>query len=1061
MKRRDSLSDLWAASAAMALTLALCHALPAAEPERLAKQVLAATGVRGGLVVHVGCGDGSLTAALRANERFLVQGLDADPANVDAARQHVRKLGLYGPVSVRQWTGGRLPYAENMVNLLVAEDAERSGGPSMAEVRRVLAPLGVAYIRGAEGWVKTVKPWPADIDEWTHFLHGPGGNAVARDKRVAPPRSFQWAAGPLWSRHHDTVPSVSAMVSARGRVFYIVDEAPVAMTGNAPDKWALVARDAFNGIELWRKPIADWGWRAWSGFWKGRFNQPNQVAKRLVAVGDRVYATLGFNAPLTAIDAATGKVLRTYKGTECTDEILFVDGTLVLSINQAAQGPGTVKDKPPVKKSVVALAPDTGKVLWTAGSFTGNSTKTGPVERVTHLLLAASGGRVFLMDGDAVVGLDLKSGKQLWRSARPKSPDYTSRYEHRMSEMCTLVADNDVVFLCQLEPIQKRIGWGVIKARLQAYSAETGKPLWQTPCGNWGHFCVPDVFVTGGLVWVHDAEAMSMAGLDRMTGAEKKRISTKIAFTNGHHHRCYRNKATERYLMTSFRGFELMGWDANETHLNHWVRGTCRLGGMPCNGMIYATPHPCDCYITSMLDGFYALAGERNAAAAADKIQRLVKGPAYTRVPQSKNPQSPIRNPQLDDWPTYRADSGRSGHTASAVPARLKPLWQADLKGRLTAPVVAGGKVYVASVDTHEVCAMDAASGETLWRHTAGGRVDTPPTVYEGLVLFGSRDGWVTCLRDGDGEVAWRFLAAPVERLVGAHGGLESAWPVHGSVLVHDGSAYVTAGRSSFLDGGIVVYRLRPETGELLEQTKVSSEQGMLVDWGRDQSIDTGSVTDVLVADGQSVHMRHRRLFGRAGPRDGWQGHLASTAGLLDDSWFNRTHWMLDGRACGRLLVHDESSVYGVRAYESLSAHTYHDPNKPGYKLTAWRRPIGQPISQTSPGRQGANTVRKLPSEERWTIVTPVRVRSMVLAGSGEGQTLFAAGTLDALDPSEPWAVYEGKRGGALLAISAGDGAKLAEIKLDSAPVYDGMAAAGGRLFVSTVDGKLLCLGKR
>ena len=30
-----------------------------------------------------------------------------------------------------------------------------------------------------------------------------------------------------------------------------------------------------------------------------------------------------------------------------------------------------------------------------------------------------------------------------------------------MSEMCTLVATDDVVLLCQLEPIQKRIGWRV------------------------------------------------------------------------------------------------------------------------------------------------------------------------------------------------------------------------------------------------------------------------------------------------------------------------------------------------------------------------------------------------------------------------------------------------------------------------------------------------------------------------------------------------------------------------------------------------------------------------
>ena len=61
--------------------------LAAADPGQ-AQQILAATGVQGGLVVHLGCGDGRLTAALHANDSYLVHGLDADPANVDQARRN-------------------------------------------------------------------------------------------------------------------------------------------------------------------------------------------------------------------------------------------------------------------------------------------------------------------------------------------------------------------------------------------------------------------------------------------------------------------------------------------------------------------------------------------------------------------------------------------------------------------------------------------------------------------------------------------------------------------------------------------------------------------------------------------------------------------------------------------------------------------------------------------------------------------------------------------------------------------------------------------------------------
>jgi len=54
-------------------------------------------------------------------------------------------------------------------------------------------------------------------------------------------------------------------------------------------------------------------------------------------------------------------------------------------------------------------------------------------------------------------------------------------------------------------------------------------------------------------------------------------------------------------------------------------------------------------------------------------------------------------------------------------------------------------------------------------------------------------------------------------------------------------------------------------------------------------------------------------------------------------------------------------------------------------------------------------------------------------------------------------AALEGAEGALLWAISAADGTKLAEQRLASVPVFDGLAAAGGRLYMATVDGKVLC----
>ena len=172
------------------------------------------------------------------------------------------------------------------------------------------------------------------------------------------------------------------------------------------------------------------------------------------------------------------------------------------------------------------------------------------------------------------------------------------------------------------------------------------------------------------------------------------------------------------------------------------------------------------------------------------------------------------------DWPTLRHDAARRGSTTAAVPAIVSVRWQANLTGPLTAPVMALGKVFVAQKDAHRVVRPRLLPlGTELWQFTANGRVDSPPTIHDGMVLFGSCDGHVYCLRADDGALVWRFLAAPRDQRIAYFDQLESSWPVHGSVLVDQGVAYFTAGRSTYLDGGIRVYGLDPQTGTLRYKT--------------------------------------------------------------------------------------------------------------------------------------------------------------------------------------------------------------------------------------------------
>ena len=89
----------------------------------------------------------------------------------------------------------------------------------------------------------------------------------------------------------------------------------------------------------------------------------------------------------------------------------------------------------------------------------------------------------------------------------------------------------------------------------------------------------------------------------------------------------------------------------------------------------------------------------------------------------------------------------------------------------------------------------------------------------------------------------------------------------------------------------------------------------------------------------------------------------------------------------------------------------------------------------------------------QWSDEIPLQVRTMVLAD----QTLFISGPQDVVDEeeaarrindpeiqlklAEQVAALEGKKGALLRAVSIADGKKVAEYKLQSLPVWDGMAA--------------------
>lgn len=1032
----------------------------------MTQQILRSTGFSGGLIVHVGCGDGRLTAELGAGSNCLVHGLDADAGNVRVARRHIQSLGLYGRVSVDRLDGERLPYADNLVNLLVAENP---AGVPRDEFSRVLAPGGVALVPRSSSPAPLRKPWPKEIDEWTHYLYDASNNAVSKDMVVGPPRRLQWVGGPKHARSHDHLASLSAAVSSGGRIFYIIDEGPTAAVVLEP-RWFLVARYAFNGVVLWKRRIPKWLYHL-RAFRSG----PAELPRRLVAAEGRVYVTLGIDAPVSALDGATGSTITTCEGTKHAQELVYSSGTLYVVVGSPSADQTEVEERRPgftsvrsqrpswverqPQKHIVAVDAKTGHMLWKKSD--------ADTAELMPTTLAVGGGRVFFQNGSELLCLDARSGDDIWRAKRP-----ASHKRRTASQTPTLVVYRDVVLSADRtagsNDGQRRTEWvvsasgGPAPVELIAFSTEDGRRLWS--CQSRECFASPpDVMVADGLVWTNFLLVKppgTMEARDPRTGEVRRTHTNLQRFGHG---RCYRSKATERYLVLGRSGVEFTDLATGKNVICGGMRGTCQYGVMPGNGLVYVPPHSCACFSENMLHSFNCLAPDPGQTPAAESDDdRLEQGPAYGPI---GNPQSPIGNP--GGWPTYRHDAARSGCTDSAVPTKLRRSWQTELGGKLSSLVVAQGKLFVAQIDAHTVHALDATSGRRLWSHTVGGRVDSPPTVWRGRVLFGSADGWVYCLRASDGELVWRFRAAPQDRRIVAFGQLESVWPVHGSVLVWDDRVYFAAGRSPVLDGGVRMFRLDAKTGRELSRTV----KGI------------GGKPDVLCCDGERIYMRRAQfdLNGTPLRKRSRAPHLYSTVGFLDDSWWHRTYWLLSPTVrfagytgwpqigarvpAGRILAFDGSVVYGFGRNDYVT-HGSHVGVDGATLANFWRTDAERrstyyqafAMSRVSIPRDaltGGARWRKPPPPKkyRWTQRLPIMARAMVLAED----VLFLAGPPNILATDDPAAAHEGKLGGVLVVLSTIDGKQLANHPLQSPPVWDGMVAAGGCLYLAMTDGQVLC----
>jgi len=812
---------------------------------------------QGGVCVEIDIKNLSNINQLIKSKNILIQGIVTEEKLMAQLKEELLQQNIYGKVSIDYQNLSLLPYESNLINLVIINDLEKitALGFKLEEAFRILTPngkikftksvseeqlkkAGFINIQKHNNFISCEKPRPKEMDEWTHSRYSPERTATSKDLLVGPSDSMRWLDEP---RRYRSKPV--AGVTANGKFFYVYDYAPPFT--NVPALVELVARDAFNGMIIWRKPIKA----------SRTADVVNYNGNAVAVNGDFLYAPLESDGTLNKIDANTGAVIKAYQKTKPISIILFQKEILILD-----------------PKSLKLLSEATGEVIWDvsinsknceiaiyknkAFSFSSNTLicydiKTGAtiweaknaVLAMRRNLLVGFIDDLAIVSNEKLFGLSLKDGSQTWV------------HDYRMSPRGSAVN----VFFSQNKIWVHHMGINEKDAK-KAEEPKDGNESFQTP-GK-------------GQVW---------RAINPKDGSIYKEIPANFV------DKCATGKATERFLISGRMSFTDTNSEKSVTPES--IRAACTFGPLPANGLIYNFPTNCRCYphvkgilATATLDGKTDLPPpEKN---------KLIKGNgAISKKESSEN-----------DWPMYRKDNQRLGSQKFDGPKNPKIKWSQQLNGELTPASVACGKVFVCAKDMHTLYALQEEDGKVLWRYTTGGRLISPPTYYNGALFLGCNDGWAYSISAEDGKLIWKFRIAPNSRKIIAYNQLESLWPMTASIIAHDNKVFLAAGRHTGLDGGIFICALKADSGELIWESKLNSLAVLDIFVLQNQALRLGTNT-IDINTGQPIAKRAVETLGNLYLSPG------KSSPFDNNVYANRTAWVYGNTEGQMVSVHGDKVI--------------------------------------------------------------------------------------------------------------------------------------------------------
>jgi outer membrane protein assembly factor BamB len=165
----------------------------------------------------------------------------------------------------------------------------------------------------------------------------------------------------------------------------------------------------------------------------------------------------------------------------------------------------------------------------------------------------------------------------------------------------------------------------------------------------------------------------------------------------------------------------------------------------------------------------------------------------------------------------FRGDAAHSGVYADKGPRQFHRVkWTFATGGRVvSSPVTLDGMIYFGSDDGY-VYAVDAASGRQVWRRGTKGPVSATPAIDHGVLYIGSFDGKFYALDARTGAPKWKFSTAGERQFEakGIHGWQPKGQTIPDPFDLYLSSPVVVNGTVYFGSGDGNLYALDANSGE-------------------------------------------------------------------------------------------------------------------------------------------------------------------------------------------------------------------------------------------------------